>query len=69
MSAEKLEPGWYRVKWRARGNWEPVYISDWNRLLLAFSKEIPPGRIPGANMVQPALIGPRIEPPADSGEG
>jgi len=59
VSAERLEPGWYWVKEYVEDEWEPArFISRWRTIAFPEGLREPP-----------AIIGPRIEPPADSGEG
>jgi len=63
VSAEKLEPGWYwvRAEKSPLAHWEPLILSDDGKW-----------RVPSDGyvlVVPPAIIGPRIEPPVDSGEG
>lgn len=57
--AEKLEPGWYWVKQRELMNWRIAKLTDmgWWHVNFLGTHEAP------------AIIGPRIEPPVDSGEG
>lgn len=60
--AEKLEPGWYWVKWPRMVDWEVsrVLVSSLPYPVWTYGD--------GTTARQPALIGPRITPPADSGE-
>lgn len=56
----KLESGWYWVKWyKDNLNWECAVLN-----LLPF-KWIKMGVDSELNLKQPAIIGPRIEPPED----
>lgn len=61
MTAEKLEPGWYWVKWVAESDWRPAeWITETCFPLHWWT--FYEGR-PTFDR-QPAIIGPRIEPPA-----
>jgi hypothetical protein len=56
--AEKLEPGWYWVRWREDGDWWPERIE-------AGGYNLAPGGLSSDPRFHryPVSLGPRIEPP------